>query len=214
MPGFLETTSKVANHLFVVSAPSGAGKTTLLDALVRQDPALSLSISHTTRPKRAAEVDGVHYHFTDCASFAAMRDYGEFLEWAQVFGHAYGTSRRTVTDTFRAGRDVVLEIDWQGAKQVRQRWHDPVCVFVLPPSRQALLDRLRKRGQDAPAVIAERMAQAVADISHHDEFDHIVVNDDFDSALHHLRGIVRATREGVALRRAGNAALLRQLLSP
>lgn len=204
----------MTNHLFVVSAPSGAGKTTLLDALVRQDPALSVAISHTTRPKRVAEADGVHYHFTDCASFAAMRDQGEFLEWARVFGHAYGTSRRTVADAFAAGRDVVLEIDWQGATQVRQRWHDPVCVFVLPPSRQALLERLRKRGQDAPAVIAERMAQAVADISHHDEFDHVVVNDDFDSALHRLRGIVRATREGIALRRDSNAALLRQLLSP
>lgn len=204
----------VAERLFVVSAPSGAGKTTLLDALVRQDPALCVSVSHTTRPKRAAEVDGVHYHFTDSASFAAMRDDGDFLEWAQVFGHAYGTSRRTVADAFAAGRDVVLEIDWQGARQVRQRWRDPVSVFVLPPSRQALLDRLQGRGQDAPAVIATRMAQAVADISHHGEFDHIVVNDDFETALGDLQCIVRASREGVALRRRDHGALLQQLLSP
>lgn len=204
----------MANHLFVVSAPSGAGKTTLLEALVGQDPALRVSISHTTRPRRAAEVDGVHYHFTDSAGFAAMRDRCEFLEWAQVFGHAYGTSRQTVSDAFAAGRDVVLEIDWQGAKQVRQRWPDPTSIFVLPPSRQALLGRLRKRGQDAPAVIAARMAQAVAEISHHDEFDHIVVNDDFDSALGNLRGIVRAVREGVAPPCEDHSALLRQLLSP
>ena len=204
----------MANHLFVVSAPSGAGKTTLLDALVRQDPALRVSISHTTRPRRAAEQNGVHYHFVDSASFAAMRDAGEFLEWARVFGHAYGTSRRMVADAFAAGRDVVLEIDWQGAKQVRQRWRNPVSIFVLPPSRQALLGRLQRRGQDAPGVIATRMAQAVAEISHHDEFEHIVVNDDFERALGDLRGIVRATRDGVALGRGDHGALLRQLLSP
>lgn len=204
----------MSNHLFVVSAPSGAGKTTLLDALVRQDPALRVSISHTTRPRRAAEQDGVHYHFVDAAGFAAMRSAGEFLEWARVFGHAYGTSRRTVADAFAAGRDVVLEIDWQGAKQVRQRWRNPVSIFVLPPSRQALLGRLQRRGQDAPGVIATRMAQAVAEISHHDEFDHIVVNDDFERALGDLRGIVRATRDGVALGRGDHGVLLRQLLSP
>lgn len=204
----------MANHLFVVSAPSGAGKTTLIDALVRADPGLRVSISHTTRPRRPAERHGVHYHFTSRRDFAALREAGEFLESACVFGHAYGTSRQAVADALAERQDVVLEIDWQGAAQVRQRWPNAVSIFVLPPSRQALLARLRRRGQDAPAVIAARTAQARADISHHHEFDHVLVNARFDDALAALRGIIDGTRNGAPPPRTEHAGLLKQLLSP
>ena len=200
-------------HLFVVSAPSGAGKTSLIEALAGGDPLLQVSVSHTTRPRRPAEKDGVHYHFVPAERFQAMRDGDEFLESATVFDHAYGTSRRAVQDAVRAGRDVVLEIDWQGARQVRQRWPGTVCVFVLPPSRQALLARLNGRGQDAADIIAKRTAQAVGDISHCDEFDHVIVNDDFDAALDALREIVEATRRGETLPRQPHSELLAALLS-
>ena len=201
-------------HLFVVSAPSGAGKTSLIEALAAEDPALRISVSHTTRPKRGTEQDGIHYHFVAAAEFNAMRDAGEFLEWATVFDHAYGTSRQAVLEAMQANRDVVLEIDWQGAAQVRQRWAGTVTVFVLPPSREALVARLNGRGQDAAESIAKRTAQAVADISHWQEFDHVVVNDDFQAALESLRQIVAATRRGEHRPRQADAALLTALLSP
>ena len=204
----------MANHLFVVSAPSGAGKTTLIEALVRADPALRFSISHTTRPKRPAERHGVHYYFTDRREFDALREAGEFLESACVFGHAYGTSRQAVADALAKRQDVILEIDWQGAAQVRERWPNSVSIFVLPPSREALLGRLRNRGQDAPDVIAARTAQAKADISHHHEFDHLVANVDFDDAVAALRRIIDGTRGGAPPPRADHAGLLKQLLSP
>ena len=203
----------MAGRLFVVAAPSGAGKTSLVQSLVAGDRSLVLSVSHTTRPKRAAETDGVHYHFVDASAFAAMCEAGEFLEWATVYGHRYGTSRQTVYAAAEAGRDVVLEIDWQGAAQVRAGWPDPVSIFVLPPSRRALEERLTSRAQDRPDVIAKRTAEAVADLSHHGEFDHLVVNDDFDTALAALKHIVLATRRGESLPRQDHAALLRQLLS-
>lgn len=201
-------------HLFVVSAPSGAGKTSLIEALAAEDPALRVSVSHTTRPKRQAEQDGIHYHFVNAREFNAMRAAGDFLEWANVFDHAYGTSRRAVVEAVQANRDVVLEIDWQGAAQVRRHWADAVTVFVLPPSREALVARLNGRGQDAADSIAKRTAQAVADISHWQEFDHVVVNDDFDAALESLRQIVDATRRGERRPRQADAALLAALLSP
>ena len=172
-----------------------------------------MSISHTTRPKRDGEKDGVHYHFVDPETFAAMRARDEFLECADVFGHAYGTSARAVFDAVEAGRDVILEIDWQGAAQVRERWLPAVAIFVLPPSRDALVARLRGRGQDGPDVIAGRTAQAVADMSHHGEFDHVVVNDDFKAAVAALREIVKATRAGRRLKRADHGALIAELLS-
>ena len=159
----------MAGRLFVVAAPSGAGKTSLVQSLAADDQSLVLSVSHTTRPRRGAEQDGVHYHFVDASAFAAMREAGEFLEWATVYGHRYGTSRQTVHDAVNAGRDVVLEIDWQGAAQVRTGWPDPVSIFVLPPSRRALEERLTGRAQDDPEVIAKRTAEAVADLSHHGE---------------------------------------------
>ena len=199
-------------HLFVVAAPSGAGKTTLIEVLMQEEPSLVVSVSHTTRPKRASEIDGVHYHFVDEATFASLRDADEFLEWARVFDHAYGTSRDTVVAKLGAGRDVILEIDWQGAAQIRRRHPDAVSIFVLPPSQSALIERLNARGQDRPEVIAKRLQQAVADMSHHDEFDYLVVNDDFLDAVESLRRIVRATRDGERLPKEDHRALLDELL--
>ncbi|MDE0190547.1 MAG: guanylate kinase [Gammaproteobacteria bacterium] len=199
-------------HLFVVAAPSGAGKTTLIEELLHEEPSLVVSVSHTTRPKRASETDGIHYHFVDEATFASLRDADEFLEWARVFDHAYGTSRDTVVAKLAAGRDVILEIDWQGAAQIRQRHADAVSIFVLPPSQTALIERLHARGQDRPEVIAKRLQQAVDDMSHHDEFDYLVVNDDFDDAVLRLRRIVQATRDGEPLPKEDHSALLDELL--
>lgn len=199
-------------HLFVVAAPSGAGKTTLIEKLMEAEPSLVVSVSHTTRPKRASEIDGEHYHFVDEATFASLRDAGEFLEWASVFDHAYGTSRTTVVTELEAGRDVILEIDWQGAAQIRERHPDAVSIFVLPPSTSALIDRLNARGQDEPEVIARRLQQAVADMSHHSEFDYVVVNDDFEDAVSMLRRIVQATRSGERIEQPNHAALLGELL--
>ena len=199
-------------HLFVVAAPSGAGKTTLIEKLMQGEPSLVVSVSHTTRPKRASEIDGVHYHFVDETTFASLRDADEFLECARVFDHAYGTSRDAVIGKLAAGRDVILEIDWQGAAQIRQRHPDAVSIFVLPPSQSALIDRLHRRGQDRPEVIAKRLKQAVDDMSHHDEFDYLVVNDDFNDAVLRLRRIVQATRDGERLPEEDHSALLGELL--
>ena len=212
-PAKAATEPRKRGYLFVISAPSGAGKTSLIKALAESDCSLTVSVSHTTRPRRVAEEDGVHYHFIDPETFAAMRARDEFLECADVFGHAYGTSRRAVFDAVETGRDVVLEIDWQGAAQVRARWPSAVAIFLLPPSRDALASRLRGRGQDRQDVIAARTAQAVADMSHHDEFDHVVVNDDFDAAVATLREIVEATRAGRRPPLADHGALIAELLS-
>ena len=212
-PANAVTEPRERGHLFVISAPSGAGKTSLISALAESDCSLTVSISHTTRPRRDAEEDGVHYHFVDLETFAAMRAQDEFLECADVFGHAYGTSRRAVYEAVAAGRDVILEIDWQGAAQVRARWPSAVAVFLLPPSRDALVSRLRGRGQDRQDVIAARTAQAVADMSHHGEFDHVVVNDDFDAALATLHEIIEATRAGRPPPLADHGALIAELLS-
>ena len=171
-----------------------------------------MSVSHTTRPKRDTEVDSVDYHFVTPAAFAAMRDAGEFLEWATVYGYCYGTSRHVVGKA-AAGCDIILEIDWQGAAQVRRHWRDSVSIFVLPPCRQALVSRLAQRAQDRPEVIAKRTAQAVEDISHHTEFDHLVVNDDFDQAVADMQRIVRAVRAGRPPPREEHEALLKELLS-
>ena len=199
--------------LFVVSAPSGTGKTSLIAAVVEHDRSLTVSISHTTRPKREGETDGVHYHFVSPERFQAMREAGDFLEYANVFGHRYGTSRRAVFDALNAGNDVILEIDWQGAAQVRQRCPEAIAIFLLPPSREALARRLRARGQDRPEVIARRTAEAVTDMSHHEDFDHIVVNDRFDLAVDNLRDIIEAVRAGCQPRSQDHGDLLAELLS-
>lgn len=178
-------------RLFVFTAPSGAGKTSLVRALLEREERLAVSVSHTTRPRRAAERDGADYHFVAAAAFAAMARRGEFLEHAEVFGHRYGTARAEVARLRAAGRDVILEIDWQGARAVRRQAPEAIGVFILPPSLDALAARLRGRGSDAEDVIARRLAQARADILHCREFAHCVVNDDFAATAERLRALLR-----------------------
>ena len=180
--------------LFIVTAPSGAGKTSLVKALVESTDALYVSVSHTTRAPREAEVDGVNYNFVSQEQFFAMREAQEFFESAEVYGNFYGTSKTWVNEQLDAGTDVILEIDWQGARQVREQHPEACSIFILPPSLKALTERLTGRGQDDADTIARRMQQAVAEISHVEEADYIVVNDDFDKALSELRGLVLAQR--------------------
>ncbi|MEW8498145.1 MAG: guanylate kinase [Candidatus Thiodiazotropha taylori] len=180
--------------LYILSAPSGAGKTSLLKALRQQDGALQVSISHTTRPVRPGEEDGKDYHFISQELFQEMIGAAAFLEHAEVFGNFYGTSESEVRAKLDAGQDTVLEIDWQGAQQVRKRFPDAVSIFILPPSPEALYERLSARGQDSEAVIQGRMQQAVSEMSHYAEFDYLVINDDFDTALAELAAIVSARR--------------------
>lgn len=180
--------------LFVVSAPSGAGKTSLVHALVESNPDLHVSVSHTTRPQRPGEVNGVNYHFIDQDQFAHMLDENAFLEHAEVFGNLYGTSKQSVADQLKAGHDVILEIDWQGAEQMRRQAPDAVSLFILPPSKEVLRERLVGRGQDSDDVIQGRMAQAAEQISHHVEFDYLIINDDFNVALDELKAVVASHR--------------------
>ena len=194
--------------LFVVSAPSGAGKTSLVRALLASDAQVKLSVSHTTRPRRPVERDGDHYHFVDTATFELMRVGDEFLEHAQVFGNLYGTSRTAVQQRLAQGVDVVLEIDWQGARQIRRQMSGSVGIFILPPSLQHLHERLQSRAQDDGKVIEQRMQAAVQEISHFQEYDYLLVNDDFDTACRELGAIVSSQR----LRQTVQAARLRGLL--
>lgn len=180
--------------LFIISAPSGAGKTSLIKALINRDASLSLSISCTTRTRREGEIDGVHYHFLDHTGFAQAVTAGAFLEHAEVFGNHYGTREADVRAYLAAGRDLILEIDWQGAQQVRTRFPTAISLFVVPPSIAELERRLTGRGTDSAAVIAGRMAQAHSDLTHYSEYDYIVVNDAFDAALNALAAIVNAER--------------------
>lgn len=180
--------------LYTVSAPSGAGKTSLVKALVDNTQNICVSVSHTTRDKRPGEVDGVNYHFVDQDIFINMLNEGAFLEHAQVFGKFYGTSKQWVESTLSEGIDVILEIDWQGAQQVRKLVADAVSVFILPPSSECLLERLTGRGQDSDDVIAARMAEAKNEISHYVESEYLIVNDDFDTAVKAFQSIVISQR--------------------
>jgi guanylate kinase len=198
--------------LFTVSAPSGAGKTSLVNALIRHDRQLRVSVSHTTRPRRPGETDGVDYHFIDAATFQFMLARTEFLEHAQVFGNLYGTSQAWVEQQLRAGIDVILEIDWQGAQQVKKLMHRTQSIFILPPSRATLQQRLTARGQDDSATIAARMAEAVEEMSHYVEGDYLVVNQDFDRALAELQAIVSCQRLRTSRQQVELAELLRDLL--
>lgn len=180
--------------LFIVSAPSGAGKTSLVAALLERDPRMVVSVSHTTRRRRARERNGINYHFIDDARFCTMIEAGEFLEHAEVFGNRYGTSAAAVDAELDQGRDVILEIDFQGAAQVRQRFPDTVSIFILPPSADALQARLTSRGEDDDSVIRQRLDKARWEMSHYRDYDYLIVNDDFETALADLSCIVRSQR--------------------
>ena len=199
--------------LYIFAAPSGAGKTSLVKALVETTADIEVSVSHTTRAPRPGEVDGVNYHFTDVAAFKAMVAQGAFLEHARVFDNYYGTARANIEQRLAAGVDVILEIDWQGARQVREQFPDSIGIFILPPSRQALEERLRGRGQDGDEVIARRMRDAESEISHYGEFDYLVINDDFATALVELAAIVTAQRLRTRVQASRHQQMLQALLA-
>ena len=201
----------VAGSLFMVVAPSGAGKSTLVNALLEQEPEIRLSISYTTRAPRPKEQQGREYFFTDTADFLARRSAGEFLESAEVHGNYYGTSRLKIADQIANGTDILLEIDWQGAQQVKKQFPEAVGIFILPPSIEALEDRLKKRGQDEPHVITRRLLAAGGEIAHAPEFEYVIINQEFASALTELRAIVKATRCRFLQQAARNAFLFAQL---
>ncbi|QIK36710.1 guanylate kinase [Caldichromatium japonicum] len=204
----MTSSSPSSGLLFIVSAPSGAGKTSLVRALLECDPGLSLSISCTTRPPRAGEQDGVHYHFLDRAAFDEALAAGAFLEYAQVFDHLYGTRAADVIHYLDKGSDLLLEIDWQGARQVRARFPEAISIFILPPTLEELERRLRERRTDSSETIARRMAQAHAELAHWTEYDYLVVNDRFEAALAALHAIVTAARHRVAVQRQRLKTLL------
>ena len=188
-------------NLFILAAPSGAGKSSLIKALLQKhsetglhNNAMQVSVSHTTRAPRPGEEDGVHYHFVSREAFQDLINQDAFFEWAEVFGNYYGTSKIVIEQTLKQGIDVFLDIDWQGARQVKAQIPDTATIFVAPPSKQELLRRLTDRGQDSAEVIEKRMTQAVDEISHYHEFDYVVVNDDFDAALAELDAIVTSRR--------------------
>jgi guanylate kinase len=198
--------------LYVIAAPSGAGKTSLVKALLERDPSLRVSVSHTTRKQRDNEVPGRDYHFVGIDEFKRLRDAGAFLEHAQVYDNFYGTSREGVEALRGAGHDVILEIDWQGARQVRATQPDCRSIFILPPSRQSLEQRLRNRKTDSEAVIQRRLRDSMADMSHYAEFDRVIVNDEFESAVSQLLGILRGGG-GYEAKRPELAPLLAELLA-
>lgn len=181
-------------RLFVITAPSGAGKSSLINALLKDDPTLKLSISYTTRAPRPGEQDGREYHFVDDATFLAMRDRGEFLENAEVHGHRYATSKKVIGDTLERGQDLVLEIDWQGARQVRKLYPDCIGIFILPPSIEELERRMRARAQDSDAVIRRRLDNAKEELLHAGEFKYAIINKDFETARQELAKIIRDLR--------------------
>lgn len=199
--------------LYIVSAPSGAGKTSLVNQLSASMSDVAVSISHTTRPPRPGEQDGDHYHFTSPTVFEAMIAEGAFLEYAEVFGNYYGTSRVETEAKLAAGLDLILEIDWQGARQVRSLLPDSLSIFILPPSREALRHRLSNRAQDHPEVIDRRMAASLDELSHYAEFDYLVINDDFTVALDALRAILIGNRQRRAIQQERQCKLLQALLS-
>ena len=202
----------MSGHLFIVSAPSGAGKTTLVRLLLEKDPGIRVSISSTTRPPRTGENDGREYHFVDVQYFLEMVSRGDFLEWAEVHGNYYGTSRRWIEAEMTAGRDVLLEIDWQGAQQVRKAFPSAIGIFILPPSLEELKSRLSGRGTDSAETIARRIAAARDEMRHVDEFDYVIINDDLQQALDNLRSIVCASRLQYTTQRQRYSSLFATLL--
>lgn len=200
-------------NLYIISAPSGAGKTSLVKALIEEVSGLAVSVSHTTRKPRPGEVDGRHYHFVDGELFERMVQGGEFLEHAEVFDRRYGTSRAAAERLLSQGQDVILEIDWQGGRKVRVQAPEALSIFIVPPSRAALEQRLRGRGQDDEAIIQRRMRDAVSEASHYDEYDFLVVNEDFETALADLKAIVQAQRLRLSRQRDRWSDLLKNLLA-
>ena len=184
----------MSGKLFVITAPSGAGKTSLIDAIMRDDPSLKVSVSYTTRAPRRGEKNGVDYHFVDDGAFLAMKQRGEFLESAEVHGYRYGTSKQVITDALKRGEDLILEIDWQGARQVRSIYPQCVGIFILPPSVEELERRMRARGQDAEPVILRRLDAAREELSHAGEFEYAIINKDFEAAKGELAEIIRKER--------------------
>ncbi|MCW8109909.1 guanylate kinase [Alteromonas ponticola] len=209
--------ASLLGNLFILAAPSGAGKSSLIKALLEKhddcpDYPLQVSVSHTTRKPRPGEVDGVHYHFVSRDQFETLIEQGVFFEYAEVFGNYYGTSRVTIEQTLHRGVDVFLDIDWQGARQVKKILPDTCSIFILPPSIETLRERLSKRGQDADDVIDSRMNEAVAEMSHFGEFDYVLINDDFSTALAELEALVCAQRLRTPKQALRNVNLLSQLV--
>jgi guanylate kinase len=201
-------------QLYIISAPSGAGKTSLVNALVASVNNVTVSVSATTRERRPDEVDGVNYQFISMDQFQRMIEENLFLEHAQVFDHYYGTSKEWVMSHLREGIDVILEIDWQGARQVRGKFPEAISIYILPPSYQALEERLIKRGQDGPDTIRARMDEAVFEMAHFSEYQYVIINDDFESAVADLRSILRARRLTVDAQRSTKAEQLALILNP
>jgi guanylate kinase len=200
--------------LFVVAAASGTGKTSLVKALLDRTTNLHVSVSHTTRPKRSGELDGIHYHFTDKDNFTSQIEQGGFIEYAEVFGNYYGTSQRTVEEQLKQGHDVLLEIDWQGAAQVRKLFPDSIQIFILPPSQFDLRQRLSNRGTDSVEVIEHRLSCAVSDMQQYVNFDYIIINDSFDRALHELEAVITANRMTLTQQANRHSDLIQNLLTP
>jgi guanylate kinase len=198
-------------NLFIIAAPSGAGKSSLVAALLAEDRMVRLSVSYTTRTPRPGEVNGKDYHFVNRDAFLHMAANGEFLESAEVYGNLYGTSQRWIDDTLAGGHDVLLEIDWQGAQQVRKVFTGVISIFILPPTLEALRSRLEGRKQDSPETIRRRLAAAIDDISHVVEFDYVIINNNFTDAVKDLFGIVRTQRLHLPRQLAANADLLTNL---
>lgn len=198
--------------LYIVTAPSGAGKTTLVRAVLEREPGLALSVSYTTRPPRPGEIDGRDYRFVSKEAFLRLRDGGELLEWAEVHGNYYGTSRTWIETQLQQDRDVLLEIDWQGARQVRRMFPHAVSIFILPPSLEALEARLRGRGTDSEATIARRLAAAREEMRHVEEFDYVIINDRLERAIDELTAVVRAARLRLPVQKRRHAAYFAQLL--
>lgn len=204
--------AQTRGNLFILSAPSGAGKSSLIGALLKKHSDMKVSVSHTTRSPRPGEENGVHYHFVSVEEFKALIEKNDFFEWAQVFDNYYGTSKQAIESQLEAGIDVFLDIDWQGAQQIRKLVDDVETIFILPPSKEELESRLNNRGQDSAEVIAGRMEKAQSETSHYNEYDYVVVNDDFDTALAEIEMIVMAKRLSLQSQAVRHQALLDNLL--
>ncbi len=199
-------------NLFVVSAPSGAGKTSLLKQLIKELTNVQTAISHTTRSKRESEVDGKDYHFVTAEEFNSLIEQKAFHEYAIVFGNLYGTSKSSITEQINRGIDVILEIDWQGAGQIKEQIPKSCSIFILPPSRSALESRLKGRGQDDDSVINQRMSEAISEMSHYNEYDYLVINDDFSIAVEEIKAIIQAERQKLPIQQQKHAQMLSNLL--